>query len=177
MLVGPSVPLYPKIPKLLRMIRLKEMKLIQHEARSFAIKINELDFLFRINSSYTSSILYLSLSIWKHPRINRVDLKESICNYHKGGVQLSPKDTSFFLSPEVALETGAETHELTQHSLLTQAQSHGNEAIWSAGQSWPTSRQLEVQSEQTYSLLVSVHKNALTANISASGIHSGCLPA
>lgn len=56
-----------------------------------------------------------SSSCWKPARINRVDLKESIGNYHKRSVQLSPKDTSF-LSPEAALETGAETHELAQQA-------------------------------------------------------------
>jgi len=40
MIWRPLVHLYPKTHKLLRMTGLKEMKLIQHEARSLAIQIN-----------------------------------------------------------------------------------------------------------------------------------------
>lgn len=49
--------------------------------------------------------------------------------FHRRGIQLSQKTHLFSLSPEVSVKTGAETNELAQHSLLSQAQSNINEAI------------------------------------------------
>lgn len=100
-------------------------------------------FLFQNKFFLTNSILWVHQFV-SLQRINRAGLKDNICNYHKRSIQLFPKDKYLFLLLQGALEKGAETHELAQHSLLTQAQSCGNKAIWSAGQSCSSSRQLQV---------------------------------